>query len=74
MLDLLKTLLNTYPERHAFVVGLCETLAIFPPRQKMSYNYHINFDPEYHYYMAGRFAGIPGLLFLALIVKRCFWG
>lgn len=73
MLHLLKTLLNTSPERHAFVVGLCETLAIFPPRQKMSYNYHLDFDPEYHYYMFGRFTGVAVLLLFAYIIKRCLW-
>lgn len=66
--------LNDPKELHALVIGLCEVVCPWPPRQ-------ITIDAElakaiwteYHYYMLGRALGLFTWLGIAYLVKELFF-
>jgi hypothetical protein len=64
--DWLKNFMNTEYEKHAFIVGLCESLHY----KRCSLNVKAEatgyIDKEYHYYMFGRACGFIALLFILL--------
>jgi len=58
-------------EGHAFLIGISETIAFWPPRFNVPAGYEANGDPfkEYHYYMFGRACGVFVWLF---VIAPCF--
>ena len=73
-------ILSSWQERHAFLIGICETVAFLKPRWDMPPDYeawvkqadtHKPGNPlyEYHYYMFGRACGV----IFWLIVIAFFW-
>jgi len=63
--------MNTAPERHAFVIGLCEVLTLrIPPRHAPTPSYKaVNIYPEHHYYDIGRGAGVAAWVPLVALIK-----
>lgn len=47
-------------EAHAFLIGISEVVAFWPPRHKVPHDYEANGNPfkEYHYYGVGRLSGV----------------
>lgn len=68
-----KTLLNTADERHAFIIGLSETLCPWPPRYKLLATDNRLFEAEYHYYAAGRACGFITLLSFIFMIIKLLW-
>ena len=68
----MSTLFNTPPERHAFIIGLCEVLCPWPPRTWLNRKDHDAIQTEYHYYAAGRAVGFLVLLTLAAGIVKLF--
>lgn len=66
---LLATLMDTYQEWHAFVVGLSEVLCPWPTRHKPSPENEKDIADEYHYYMWGRAVGILAWLTIGCVIK-----
>jgi len=73
MLNPFKSLFNTYNERHAFIIGLSETLCPFPPRLDIPKYCTPFLITEYHYYTAGRACGFIALLALIIATKKLLW-
>ena len=69
----MSTLFDTPDERHAFIIGLCEVLCPWPPKEEPWYNLRNAIGNEYHYYTAGRACGFIALLALLGIAKKLFW-
>ena len=70
---ILKTLFNTSAERHAFIIGFSETIAI---RHSFVLPWLKNYDglrDEYHYYMAGRAVGVLAWVGIAIGLIKMFW-
>jgi len=66
--------IDTGEEWHAFVYGLCEVLAPWPPRHKsMQDNLLKQITSEYHYYLFGRAMGVIAWLIIAKIIQEAFF-
>jgi len=59
----MKTLFNTYDERHAFIIGFSESFCPWPPRYYLWNDEKSHLEHEYHYYSAGRAVGAFCLYF-----------
>jgi len=70
----MRQILNTWAERHTFLIGFFEVLCPWKPRCNKSDSCPHCLKGEYHYYMAGRGLGFPVLLLiligLAKLVKE----
>ena len=73
-------LFSTAQEGHAFLIGICETIAFWKPRWNMPADYEAWFkhgdthkpgNPlyEYHYYMFGRACGVLVWIWLIALLK-----
>jgi len=69
-----RTLFDTYDERHAFIIGFGEILPPWPPRVKINPALKSILIPEYHYYMAGRTCGFIAILGILKLAKKLLWG
>lgn len=58
-------------ESHAWLIGISEVIAFWKPRHDVPEGYQANGDPfkEYHYYMAGRAAGVFVWVGLVALIK-----
>ena len=65
-------ILNTPKELHAFECGFFEVLCPWPARQWIPSEYHDTIKLEYHYYLAGRGAGIIAWIILAKLIQLIF--
>jgi len=66
----MKTLFDTYDERHAFIIGFSESFCPWPPHYYLWPKEESPLRHEYHYYSAGRAVGAFCLLAdLAAILK-----
>ena len=65
-----RTMFSTWRERHAFLIGLFEVLCPWRPRQRPSTTVDGILDQEYHYYLAGRAAGLPVLLLILIALAK----
>lgn len=70
----LKDLLNTWEERHAFLIGFFEVLCPWPPRTSAVADVSSPLKGEYHYYLAGRGIGFPVLLLILAALAKLFKG
>jgi len=67
-----RTLFDTWEERHAFIIGFGEGFNYLPASFKINKSVKKSLAAEYHYYMAGRACGFAIHLFvLACLVKFC---
>jgi hypothetical protein len=66
----LKDILNTWEERHAFIIGFCEVLCPWPPRTSAYADVVSPIKEEYHYYMAGRALGFPLLILIIIALVK----
>jgi len=70
----MKSFMNTPDEFHAFVIGLCEVLCPWPPRNQLPIrNSQLTIAEEYHYYLFGRAMGVIAWLIIAKIIQEAFW-
>jgi hypothetical protein len=66
-----RTFIDTCEEWHALVIGFCEVLCPWPPRQAtIEIELAKAIWSEHHYYLFGRALGIFAWLGIAVIVKR----
>ena len=69
-------MLSTWAERHTFLIGFFEVLCPWPARTWLSGGRLNELLSEYHYYLAGRAAGLPVLLLiltgLAKLIEEVF--
>jgi hypothetical protein len=57
-------------ELHSFFIGLFEVLCPWPPRHKLGPQAEYTPYTEYHWYLAGRAAGLPLLLLITGAITR----
>lgn len=69
----LRTLFDTYEERHAFVIGFGEVLPPWPSRLDKSSQVKVSLIKEYHYYAAGRTLGFLVLLGVIILAEKLLW-
>ena len=65
-------ILNTPEELHALECGFFEVLCPWPPREIMSKDYYYHLEDEYHYYLAGRGAGVIAWIVIAKLICLTF--
>jgi len=70
----LKELLSTPEEWHAFLIGFFEILCPLPARHHMSEDYgHRTLNIEHHYYLGGRASGVLAWIAIARLIQVIFW-
>jgi len=69
----LKELLSTPEEWHAFLVGFFEILCPLPARHPMKEDYFFRIEDEYHYYQGGRAIAVLAWIAIAKLIEVVFW-
>jgi len=60
----------TGEEVHAFALGLFEILCPWKPRHDLTDETEFKPFREYHYYLAGRAAGVPSLFLIIIVMLK----
>jgi len=69
----LKELLSTPEEWHAFLIGFFEVLCPVPPRHPPPEDYFYPIHDEHHYYLAGRASGVLAWIAIAKLIQVTFF-
>lgn len=67
-----KNILDTWAERHTFLIGFFEVLCPWPPQYHLTLEKKDELRSEYHYYMAGRALGFIALLLILTALVKLF--